>query len=106
MPKLIINITETDYKWIKEHDDGVTSYPTTERLYKVVKKGVPLGEDDRPSGKWVIDEKTDYRIWFCHCSECGYDPQNDIGGTENWWLMRLPKFCSNCGAKMSSDEGE
>ena len=55
-------------------------------------------------GKWIIDDKEYNRIWHCHCSNCKKDPQDYIGGTENWWLVRLPDYCPNCGAKMEVEE--
>lgn len=61
-------------------------------------------KSDKPSGKWIITEQDNYRIWTCHCSECGKDPQYYIGGTENWWISGLPKFCPNCGCMMKSED--
>lgn len=57
-----------------------------------------------PQGKWIIDDKDGGRIWHCHCSNCKKDPQIYVGGSENWWLVRLPKFCPNCGSKMDEME--
>ena len=60
-------------------------------------------------GEWIIDDMDSgilTRIWACHCSICGKDPQTDISGTENWWLDKLPNFCPNCGADMSETKGE
>jgi hypothetical protein len=54
----------------------------------------------RKKGKWIIDDEELGRIWYCHCSNCKKDPQDYIGGTENWWLVRLPDYCPNCGARM------
>ena len=61
------------------------------------------------TGHWILTDIEDYRVWHCNCSECGKDPQDYIGGSEDWWLIRnnLPKFCPNCGAKMvEPQEGE
>ena len=59
----------------------------------------------KSSGKWIIDEKDELgRIWNCHCSECGKDPQYYISGTENWWVDELPKFCPNCGSRNVVEE--
>ena len=65
---------------------------------------LPSTQPERKKGKWIIDDKEAGRIWHCHCSNCGEDPQDHIGGTENWWLVRLPKYCPNCGARMESGE--
>lgn len=54
----------------------------------------------RKVGKWIITDKEHGRIWHCHCSNCKKDPQDCVGGTENWWLVRLPDYCPNCGANM------
>lgn len=56
-------------------------------------------ENDKSTGKWIIDEKEGDKIWYCHCSECNTDPQDYVGGTENWWLIELPKFCPHCGSR-------
>ena len=61
-------------------------------------------QQSRKVGKWIIDDKEQGRIWHCHCSNCKKDPQNCIGGTENWWLVRLPEYCPNCGAEMRGDD--
>lgn len=65
---------------------------------------LPSTQPERKKGKWIIDNKEAGRIWHCHCSNCGKDPQDHIGGTENWWLVRLPKYCPNCGLPMRGDE--
>ena len=51
-------------------------------------------------GHWILTDVEGNRIWHCNCSECGKDPLNYIGGSENWWLIKskLPKFCPNCGS--------
>ena len=64
-------------------------------------EGCPLVEiEERKVGKWIIDDEEHGRIWHCHCPNCKKDPQDYIGGTENWWLIKLPNFCPNCGAEM------
>lgn len=55
-------------------------------------------------GKWIIDDEELGIIWHCHCSKCKKAPQDYIGGTENWWLVRLPDYCPNCGIEMESEE--
>jgi hypothetical protein len=51
-------------------------------------------------GHWILTDVEGNKVWHCHCSECGKDPQNYVGGSENWWLMKnnLPKFCPSCGS--------
>ena len=61
-------------------------------------KGMP--SVTQKSGKWIIDQKEGYRIWHCHCSKCNKDPQDFIGGSEDWWVIRLSDFCPNCGCRM------
>ena len=56
------------------------------------------------SGYWIIDQKEGYKIWHCHCSKCNKDPQDFIGGSENWWVIRLSDFCPNCGCRMRGAE--
>lgn len=55
-------------------------------------------------GKWIIDDEEKGIIWHCHCSNCKKDPQDYIGGTENWWLVRLPDHCPKCGVEMESEQ--
>ncbi len=77
-------------------------------LIESVKNGSVIPDNatnESKTGHWIIDDKEGNRIWHCHCSECNKDPQDYIGGTENWWLVRLPNNCPNCGAKMNK-EGE
>ena len=58
------------------------------------------------TGHWILTDVEGNRVWHCNCSECGKDPQDYIGGSENWWLIKnkLPKFCPNCGAKMEAED--
>ena len=37
--KVTIDISDEEYKWIKEHSDGVTDYSITLKLYSAVKNG-------------------------------------------------------------------
>ena len=57
--------------------------------------------EERPKGKWEIVDEEGGKIWNCVCTKCGHDPQEYIGGTEDWWLRKpLPNYCSRCGADM------
>ena len=51
-------------------------------------------------GYWILTDVEGNRVWHCNCSECSKDPQDYIGGSENWWLIKtkLPKYCPNCGS--------
>lgn len=40
--KLIIDIDEDDYNWIKDDEDGASNYAITIRLYNAIDKGTPL----------------------------------------------------------------
>lgn len=88
-------------------------------LYKLEHNKITLGEfeemikplerevEQEPKrGHWVLTDVEGYRVWHCHCSECGKDPQDYIGGSENWWLIKnnLPKYCPHCGADMREEE--
>lgn len=74
------------------------------RLFNKRIKALPPVEPTREKGKWIIDDKEYGRIWKCHCSKCGKDPQIYVGGSENWWLVRLPNYCPKCGIEMESDK--
>lgn len=68
-------------------------------------KEMPPVTPQQKTGYWILTDVEGNRVWHCNCSECGKDPQDYIGGSENWWLIKnkLPKYCPNCGAKMESD---
>lgn len=58
-------------------------------------------------GELEIVDAEGWKIWNCVCTECGHDPQEYIGGTENWWLRKqhLPNFCPNCGVRIVNVKG-
>lgn len=60
----------------------------------------------KPKGHWILTDVEGNRVWHCNCSECGKDPQDYVGGSENWWLIKskLPKFCPSCGSDNSEGE--
>lgn len=62
---------------------------------------------DRPQGEWEIVDAEGTKIWNCVCTECGHDPQEYIGGSEDWWLRKthLPNFCPNCGVRIVNVKG-
>ena len=64
--------------------------------------------ENQKTGHWILTDVEGNRVWNCNCSECGKDPQDYIGGSENWWLIKnkLPKYCPNCGAKMEGENNE
>lgn len=87
-----------DLKTLVQYDDyGSLHKETIELAIKAL-------EQQPKMGHWIIDDKEGNRIWHCHCSECNKDPQDYIGGTENWWLVRLPNNCPNCGAYMRGEQ--
>ena len=57
-------------------------------------------EQEPRKGHWVLTDVEGNKVWRCHCSECGKDPQDYVGGSVNWWLIKskLPKFCPSCGS--------
>ena len=85
-----------------DHDIQITDEAFVDCMQII--NGLPSAQPERKKGKWIIDNKETGRIWHCHCSNCRKDPQDHIGGTENWWLVRLPKYCPNCGADMRGEE--
>lgn len=52
---------------------------------------------------WIKLDGDRYNIYDCKCSKCSKSPLNFIGGSENWWILELPKYCPNCGSKMETD---
>lgn len=79
--------------------DRYVLYVKYDDMVKCV-KGMSSVTPQPRKGHWVLTDVEGNKVWHCHCSECGKDPQNYIGGSEDWWLIRnnLPKFCPNCGS--------
>lgn len=79
----------------KDTDDNIAFYEHFLDL-----PSVPSQEPRK--GHWILTDVEGNKVWHCRCSECGKDPQDYIGGSEDWWLIRnnLPKFCPNCSADM------
>ena len=102
--KLIINIPEEDYKFIKSLRSlivgGRGNCKTIQRnVIYAIRNGTLL--DNAPTGEWKIVDAENGKIWNCICTECGHDPREYINGSEDWWLRKpLPNFCPNCGVKM------
>lgn len=81
-------------------------YGYSDRMHELTEEifALPSVQPQPKIGKWIITDKEHGRIWHCHCSNCKKDPQDCVGGTENWWLVRLPDYCPDCGAKMEVEE--
>ena len=45
---------------------------------------LPSVTPQQRKGHWVLTDVEGYRVWHCNCSECGKDPQDYIGGSEDW----------------------
>lgn len=61
------------------------------------------------TGKWfdtanVYDKRANKHDYFC--LECKTNAMDFIGGSEDWWCCKPPKYCPNCGAKMEGTEDE
>lgn len=58
-------------------------------------------------GKW-IDKASELDAGLGRhnfvCSECAHTAWYFVGGSEDWWAIRKPKYCPNCGARMESDD--
>ncbi len=65
--KVLIEISENDYWWIKQASKGTTCYPMTLRLHDAIKNGTPLSKGH---GKLVENE---YRLGFDEGYHDGYD---------------------------------
>ena len=88
--KLIIDIPDEDYKFIKEVQLYLSvrrSGKTIERnVINAIKNGKPY--EERPTGYWIEEPSK-----LPHCSECGTysdDADREDGGF----------YCTHCGAKM------
>jgi hypothetical protein len=76
------------------------SYRQAKILEKIKENYALMKVDEHKKGYWIVEDIEPGRIWKCHCSNCGKDPQEYISGTENWWLSSLPKYCPTCGTEM------
>ena len=54
-------------------------------------------------GHWLNLDIVGYEIYDCKCGMCSKSPLNFVGGSENWWMLELPKYCPNCGSEMETD---
>lgn len=75
--KLIIEIDEGDYKWIKNHVNTINE--------QRIANGTPL-----PKGHWIIMGDR-----YIKCSECGHITKTESPDIYN--------FCMVCGANMSEN---
>lgn len=84
-------------KYIAREDDSHITTADIESLEMAIK----ALEQKPKTGHWILTDVERDRIWRCNCSECGKDPQDYIGGSEDWWLIygNLPKFCPTCGSR-------
>lgn len=82
---------------IKQCGFGMTSLLIANSLRRL-----PPVTPHQKMGRWILTDVEGNRVWHCDCSECKKDPQDYIGGSENWWLIKnkLPKYCPNCGVKI------
>lgn len=55
-------------------------------------------------GRWIIDYAEGTEIYHAHCSECGKEPDRNIGG--DYYIDKFSDFCPNCGARMDGDSNE
>lgn len=80
------------------------SYRQAKILEKIKENYALMKADERKKAKWILTDVESNRVWHCHCSNCKRDPQDYIGGSEDWWLIKnnLPKHCPHCGLKMES----
>lgn len=44
--KIVIDMLDKDYRFIKNSRNGVTSYPVTLRLYEAIRNGTPILRGD------------------------------------------------------------
>lgn len=90
-------------QYVIEKLNRVNGTAESDKLFEIV-ENAPSVTLTRKKGKWIIDDKEYNRIWHCHCSECKKEPQDYVGGSENWWLVQLPNYCPNCGLEMEDGE--
>ena len=68
---------------------------------------LPRVKQEPKTGHWILTDVEGNRVWHCNCSECGKEPLDYIGGSENWWLIKnnLPPFCPTCGSRNEVENG-
>ena len=94
--KLIIEIPDEDYKFVKELAYVGLARGNTKTIQKHIIDAIKQGElYDGTQGEWI--ERLDYnRDTYYDCSVCG-NSWTTIEGTP--WENGM-NFCPNCGAKM------
>lgn len=98
--KLVLDISEGDYDWIRRWAKDGTQVPVYDTLARYIANGKVLSEEqEHKTGKWI--SQWFKGIQFYVCSECreefSYDNETGVS-------MDSYDYCPNCGAKMEVDE--
>lgn len=92
--KLIINISEEEYKEVLE--DTYSGTPFENKIFTIIARGVPY--EERQKGEW------EYQYRFCDeklykCTHCGR-----LLSIHNVQDISEFHFCQECGADMREEE--
>lgn len=88
--KLVIEIPEEKYEWIKAHNLNIDN----DSIVGAVANGTPY--EERPKGEWKCTKQGDIPITD-RCTNCNYKMK---------WYRNKHKFCPECGAEMRSVRGD
>ena len=67
-------------------------------------------QQNQKDGYWIDDNENkldaQYGRHLYRCSECGKYANEFVGGIEDWWDIKEPKYCPNCGVKMKVGDAD
>ena len=97
--KLIIDIPDGDYRYIKDIQSLILARGTCKTIQKdvidAIKNGTPY--EEQLAGEWITNNRYKRKgKKFLDCSVCHYGEKGDVMCE----VSKTPNYCPNCGAKM------
>lgn len=96
-------------KWLSnlKMDIGKTQHQELWHYEQALDEIIQTLKKEPKRGEW-LDRASELDAGFGRhnfvCSECAHTAWYFVGGSEDWWAIRKPNYCPNCGADMRGDE--